>query len=156
MILIGKYPTGKQRLVWCSQSCSSRWAFSDLPFAFLPSFQMGGLFLAYCGQRLGFLWEGWANFCWAFLSNGGSCLGMGKYWLDGGMSCDVEVLFVHVSSNLTCHKDIRTNTAHLPFYLRQRVSKLTYLRKRVSKLTSTLKGSKLTYDSYIERFKGYV
>ncbi len=76
--------------------------------------------------------------------------------LDGGMSCDVEVLFVHVSSKLTCHKDIGTNTAHLPFYLRQRVSKLTYLRKRVSKLTSTLKGSKLTYDSYVERFKGYV
>jgi hypothetical protein len=77
---------------------------------------------------------------------------VGKYWLDGGVSCNVEVLFVHVSSKLTCHKDIHTNTAHLPFYLRQRVSKLTYLIKRVSKLTSTLKGSKLTYDSYVEKF----
>ncbi len=41
---------------------------------------------------------------------------------------------MHVSSKLTCHKDIRTNTAHLHFYLRKRVSKLTYLRKRVSKV----------------------
>jgi hypothetical protein len=76
--------------------------------------------------------------------------------VDGGVSCNVEVLFMHVSSKLTCNKDIHTNTTHLPFYLRQRVSKLTYLRKRVSKLMSTLKGSKLTYDSCVERFKGYV
>ncbi len=153
MVLIGRSPTGKRHLIWCSQPCLSWWAFSYLPFAFLPSFQMGGLFLAYCGHRLGFLWEGWADFCWAFLSNGGSCLGMGKYrwWMAARL-----VTWRHVSSKLTCHKDICTNTTHLPFYLRKRVSKLTYLSKRVSKLMSTLKGSKLMYDSYVERFKGYV
>jgi hypothetical protein len=30
---------------------------------------------------------------------------------------------------------------------------ITYSKKRVSKLTSTLKGSKLSYSSYVERFK---